>query len=174
MSHRLAFPSVISTTAAILILAAGCADQSPTATRLDPTARVSAAQMVGQKVNAVRAEHRFQAGAVQQVIGPEGGTIQFGIGEIEFPAGAVAHPTLIAASVDGETMAVDFAPHGLQFSAGAEPRLTFYTGGIGDGELVITYVGADADILEVIPTSRGSGIAWGLLTHYSKYVLSIP
>ena len=116
--HRSMF-AMLPTLAGILILASGCMEASPTTVQLDPsgTAALSKSHV---------------AGVYQASIGPDGGTLEFSIGQIVFPAGAVSRNTTITARVDGKTIAVDFQPH-LVFPDNAQPALT------------LSYAGVDVD-----------------------------
>jgi hypothetical protein len=127
MTRRPLFSAALAWLAGILILASGCMDQSPTATILEPTT-VSRAAVAPTGVSAVRAAAPYQAGSVSQTITPAGGSIDFGIGTIVFPSHAVQRATVITATVDGETMAVEFGPH-LVFDQ-AQPTLCFDAAGI--------------------------------------------
>jgi hypothetical protein len=110
---RRPFFKAASSVAAILILAAGCGEQTPTAVQIESPSLSSASAPKGPKANVVKT--KFHAGTYAAVIGPEGGRIDFGIGTIDFPAGAVAHAIRITATTDGEHLGVTFAPHGLRF-----------------------------------------------------------
>ena len=94
--RRPVFSAVLGTVAGILILASGCAEQDPTAVQLKPARALSAARA-------------YQRGTYAMNIGPSGGSINFPIGQIVFPAGAVTeettitilHPFTPSAIVDG-------------------------------------------------------------------------
>lgn len=123
--------------AGILILASGCMDQSPTATLLDP-ATVSAPQaQFPSSIRPIFSAAPFAAGQSSTRITPAGGTIDFGIGTITFPQGAVDQATWITAGVDGSTISVEFGPH-LVFDD-VQPTLCFDVAGVAlsDGIAVI-------------------------------------
>jgi hypothetical protein len=177
MTRRTSIRSVLSSASAILILAAGCADQSPTAVQLDPVSVSAAKSAVGSLAKVVKAGQKYEAGTYSAVITPAGGTIEFGIGSIEFPAGAVSQATQISATVDGEDLKVEFAPHGLQFNAGSEPTLTFNTVGISaPSNAAIFYVDSSGTILEGVATivDISADSAFGRIGHFSAYTYAAP
>jgi hypothetical protein len=162
--------------AAILILAAGCADHSPTAVELDPAslgANRSATVVKGSGPAVV--SHHHEAGSYSAMITHRGGTLDFGIGSITFPAGALKGPTRITAVTDGETVGVTFGPHGTQFPADAMPTLTFVIPGGVPAGAYIAYVDEAGTFIEFVETSRGSTgtTVSGKLPHFSKLVMAV-
>lgn len=174
MKRRSLFASVASSLTAILILAAGCSDQDPMAVQLEPGAVGTVRGEIGGRANVLRST--YAAGNFSSVIGPEGGTIQFGIGEITFPAGAVQRPTLISAAVDGEHLAVTFSPHGLRFTEHAQPvlSLSFAESSASASKLGIQYVDSGFNVLEVLETSTDivAEKVTARLWHFSTYVIA--
>jgi hypothetical protein len=173
MTRRPLFSAALAWLAGILILASGCMDQSPTATVLE-TATVSPAAVLPAGVSAVRAAAPYEAGSVSQTITPAGGSIDFGIGTIVFPKNAVQRATVITATVDGVSMAVEFGPHGLTFPADAQPQLMFGYKGIDiTNGASIYYIDDQGAVLEdlggVIDSSSETVSAW--LQHFSPYIL---
>lgn len=163
MIRRRLFASAIASAAAILILAAGCAEQTPTAVTLEPTSVQAGKAGIGKTISVLKSSH--QAGTFSAVITPAGGTIDFGIGSITFPAGAVSRATAVSATVNGADLAVEFQPHGTTFPAGHEPTLTFNAGAPGS----IYYVDKAGRVLEALRTRfDGSGIH-AELGHFSHY-----
>lgn len=166
--------SVASSLAAILILAAGCGEQTPTATRLEPSA-VEASQVgIGHQVSAIQKVH--QAGTFSKVITPAGGSIDFGIGSISFPAGAVSRATAISATVNGTELAVELEPHGTVFPVGKEPTLALdasHASSAADRARVY-YVDDTGAVLETLATNFSSATMWASvsLQHFSKYALA--
>jgi hypothetical protein len=173
MKRRPLLASVITSLTAILILAAGCGDQSPTATRLEPTTLNASRGGVGHHARTIKRHHR--AGHVSETIGRRGGTIDFGIGTLVVPPGALRHNTRISATVNGEDLAVEFEPHGLKFRRGREATLTFdYARSDGEADdLQVFYVDNSETILESLPTLRSSNRQTfsTKLEHFSGYLL---
>jgi hypothetical protein len=172
---RRPFFKAASSLAAILILAAGCGDQTPTAVQLQETGlAASGSQATGPKANVVKT--RYAAGTYAAVIGPQGGRIDFGIGSLDFPAGALSRTTRITATTDGENLGVTFGPHGLQFPEGRQPMLSFAA--IDDSHDIATanilYVDEDHRVLETVATVRDiAGRALrGHLHHFSTYAIA--
>lgn len=158
--------------AGILILASGCMDQSPTATSLD-TFEDQRAQLPAN-VSPLRAAAAYESGSFSALITPAGGSIDFGIGTIDFPKHAVDHATVITASVDGSSMAVEFAPHGLNFPPTAQPALSFRYSGIAlPSSPTIFYVDDAGRPLEnlggTVDTQSETVTSW--LSHFSPYIL---
>lgn len=174
MTRRPTFFSAASSLAAILILAAGCSEHSPTAIQLEPSVVSSARAEIGAKVSPMLAATRYAAGTYAAVIGPEGGSLAFGIGAMEFPEGALSRPTRITAEVDGATLGVKFGPSGLVFPAEAQPILSF-KGDVKDpAQLTIAHVSEKDEVIEFLSTTLASGIWQAEVSHYSKYVLITP
>lgn len=174
MKRRPLLASVITSLTAILILAAGCGDQSPTATRLEPTTLNASRGGVGHHARTIKRHHR--AGHFSQTIGRRGGTIDFGIGSLVVPPGALRHPTRISATVNGEDLAVEFEPHGLRFRRGHEATLTFDLRDIRleNDHPEIEYVDTSNTILESLPTTIYSAahLASTQIAHFSIYVMA--
>lgn len=156
--------------AGILILASGCMDQSPTATHLDPATVSGDRAQFTSGVRPILAAAPFAAGASSQIITPAGGAIDFGIGTIVFPQGAVDRATWITAEVDGTNMAVEFGPH-LVFST-AQPTLCFDVLGasLPDGYHVV-HVKDDGTAEKVTHVATANGICV-TVSSFSKYVLA--
>lgn len=170
MARRPLFKAAVPL-AAILILAAGCGDHSPTAVSLESSSIAEARS--GAKANVV--SHQHESGTYWANIGKHGGTLDFGIGTISFPAGALEKTTKITAVTDGETMSVTFGPHGTQFPVSAQPTITFQVGDSGvPAGAHIAYVNGDDEIIELVVTewnSSGTAVS-GKLPHFSKLVLA--
>jgi hypothetical protein len=163
-----------SSFAAILILAAGCGDHTPTAVQLEQSNALAASAARGPKANVVKTQ--FVAGSYAAVIGPQGGTIEFGIGQLVFPAGALKSPTRITATTDGSHLGVEFGPHGLVFPSSAQPRVSFHTGDIlaDPTSAVIVYIDDLQQVLETIATFydiEAKAVA-GKLSHFSTYAIA--
>ncbi len=173
MFRRTPFLPLISSMAAILILAAGCSDQVPTGVQLQKSYRAIALPEAALTPSFAR------SGAASRVIGPEGGTIQAGRITLSFPAGAVAAPTKIIVSPDPRNLAVTLEPHGLQFPAGREPSVTFSYRGISslpESDLTILYLAETGVALEqlAVSVSTGSRSVTSRLRHFSEYALVAP
>lgn len=167
-SARRAVPSL----AAILILAAGCSEPGPTAARLEPGTLTASAGEVGGMARVLQASYR--AGTYSAVITRNGGTLDFGIGSISFPAGAVSRTTRISATVDGRSLAVNFEPHGTVFAAGHEPTLTFGVPGVGQA-VEIEYLSDSGAVLERLATGTDTltGTIFAQIKHFSPYAAGI-
>ena len=173
MSRRTLSFRLFSSAAAILILAAGCSDQNPTASQLETgynAVALPAAEL---------APSFSRAGGVRKLVGPDGGEIRVGRVAISFPKGALAEPTMISVSPAVNNLAVTFGPHGLHFPAGSEPTLTFSYQGIGnvpEHQLTVLYMSEAGLILEELPATVDTreGTATRRLAHFSQYVLAWP
>ena len=157
--------------AAVLMLAAGCADRGPTEVELRPEGL-----RVGGVAQALIAPIGYRGGIYSRVIDQNGGVLYFGTGSLSFPPRALAQPTRITATVDGLTVGATFGPHGLTFPATARPVLKFNSGHtlLGMRPPQIAYVGHDNLVLELLPTDLdASGIhASASLRHFSPYILA--
>jgi hypothetical protein len=165
--HRRRF-SPRAALAAILILVAGCGEREPVGAELRTGLRV------GEVAQVITAPSSFGAGSYSRTLGPDGGILHFGIGNLQFPAGALERPTTITATVDGETIGAVFGPHGLTFPSNARPTLTFYVGSNAavDGSASILYVTSLNVVLEVLG-GRVGPTGYSVLTdigHFSKFI----
>lgn len=175
MARRSLF-SVISSAAAILILAAGCSDAMPTGAVVDQEELVAVSEL-GKLAppNIVLAARGHRGGVSQELISPDGGTIEFEGGSINFPAGAVAQDTKINARVDANFLAVTFGPHGLQFPADAQPTLTISFAGTEAGsDLTVLYLGNDGAVIESLggTVNVENQTVTLSLEHFSTYALA--
>jgi hypothetical protein len=174
MKRRPLLASLVSSLAAILLLAAGCGEQSPTASRLEPTELAAARQGVGRRARVLKA--RYHAGRFSRTLGPDGGTLSFRIGRLIVPPGALSGRTRITAYVNGEDLAVEFQPHGLAFHPGHEPilEINFRKAPFPDSDLHIQYVDSLMNLLESLPTSTDpeSNVARAPIAHFSLYCLA--
>lgn len=167
---RLTTRSAVLVLLLLAVVAGGCSRGEPTGPVLRPEGL-----RVGAVAQAVWSPVSFQRGVYGRWIGAEGGTLHFGGGSLSFPAGALDRTTLITAMVDGQRLAVDFGPAGLQFAPDAKPVLSFSFGTTQfDGRrLQIAYVDEESRVLSVLPTMVfGSGVATAPLDHFSPYILA--
>jgi hypothetical protein len=175
MTRRPSVTTAVTSLAAILILAAGCSEPGPTAARLEPTVVSASRSVIGTQARVVHAT--YSAGTYSAVVTPSGGTLDFGIGSISFPAGAVQSAVRISATVDGQTLAVNFEPHGTMFAAGHEPTLRLeLTGAVEDTSgTEIQYLSDSGLILERLPTAVDNlnGSISTQIQHFSPYAAGI-
>jgi hypothetical protein len=158
--RRPVFSAVLGTVAGILILASGCADQSPTAVQVRPAKALSAAKA-------------YQSGSFTMSIDPSGGTFSFPIGHISFPAGAVSETTTITATLDGRTLAVEFEPH-MMFPDGAQPTLAMSVTGLKvnfDG-VHFLHVADDGATISTFRPIVENGIASINVEGFSRWILA--
>lgn len=148
----------------------GCGGEVPTASELRPEGL-----RVGAVAKPVLSPVAFEAGSYRATIGPEGGVLDFGIGSLTFPAGAVAQPTIITADVDGHVVGVEFSPDGLVFPRAAQPVLRLDVGrdNISRSSQIV-YVDPSHTILQLLETEHQmlSGVASARLAHFSPYILA--
>lgn len=162
--HRIS--SAVAGLASILILASGCGEPAPTEVGLRP-----GGLQVGSVVTAARSAVPYLQGTYAAEIGPEGGTLHFGVGSLSFPQGAISSRTLITASVDGLTIGAEFGPRGLLFPAGSEPTLKFYVAPPLQEMGRILYVDRHDRVLEVLGSRASeSSSVQAELSHFSKYI----
>jgi hypothetical protein len=173
MSRRSLFSPLISSVAAILILAAGCSDRTPTTAQLETSYDAVLLPEAGLTPSFSR------SGSASRVIGPEGGEIKAGRITISFPAGALSQPTEISVAPDPKKLAVTFGPHGTQFPAGAEPTLTFNYAGIAnlpERDLTVYYVSNSGVVLEKLTASVDTDAKTVTVKpgHFSNYAVATP
>jgi hypothetical protein len=174
MKPRPLFAPITLWLAAILMFAAGCGEQNPAAPQLEPSTVAAARGGVGRQANIIKRAHR--AGRYTNHIGPEGGTLDFGIGSLSIPAGALDSVVLVTAKVNGRDLAVDFQPHGLIFRPGHEPTLSFALAGVlrPEAALQIVYVDEWMTVLETFAhaTPSSSHRVDAAISHFSTYCLA--
>lgn len=142
-------------------------------TNADPTAFNNDRLEVGRVAVAAPAPFPYSAGVYSQFIDERGGNLDFGIGEIAFPSGAIAEETLIRATVDGERVSVTFEPTGLQFSALAQPVLRFRLSTLQKNPAIL-YVDHSNVVLDMLPARVAEGPAVEApLPHFSKYIFGV-
>jgi hypothetical protein len=170
MNHRTRISAALVALLAVVALAAGCRDAAPTEVELRPDGL-----RVGSVAQAVILPFRQPAQWRSKVIGPAGGVVRFGSGEIVFPAGAIARPTRITATVESSRYAVTFEPHGLTFPNNARPSLRFNIRGVAvaPARLQVAYVRNSGTVLELLQTdiNPNSASATAPLDHFSTYVM---
>jgi hypothetical protein len=156
---------------AVLVMAAGCGDRVPTGVDLRPEGGLK----VGSVAHVLALPSRGHIGQNSRIIDARGGSVDFGIGRVVFPAGALARPTLITAVTANATRAVTFSPHGLVFPAEAQPELHLKTSGIPTPfeSLRIIYVNPNGYIAEILPTAIdvSTGTAVSAISHFSTYAM---
>lgn len=128
---------------------------------------------VGSVARASAAPFPYESGRYEKHIDQRGGTINFAIGELYFPPGALKARTVITADVDGRTVGVTLGPSGISFPTNAQPILRFRS--LPPKRLPrILYVDSDDVVLEILPTRMRdrSGLEANL-SHFSKYIFGV-
>jgi hypothetical protein len=109
-------------------------------------------------------------------IGPKGGGITVGAHQIDIPAGALASDVEITVSEKaGNTMELEFQPHGLQFAKPVEMTFNYGRCVVADAQaLDVVYVGNGWKLLETVPSSdkRSAHRISALTDHFSGYMVS--
>lgn len=170
MIHRPRVVAALAGLTTLVLLAAGCAEQDPTGVELRPRDGLQ----VGSVAQILSAPTTYDHLQYAGLIGPQGGSITFGIGRIEFPAGAVTAVTPITATVSGNEMAVTFSPHGLVFPTRASPQLRLNLAGVSvePERIEIIYVNSYGIIAEVLPTTvQVEGSVSTPISHFSTYAM---
>jgi hypothetical protein len=170
MKHRIRLSCAGAALLAILAVVAGCGDTGPTGVPLRPDGL-----RVGSVAQAVMSPVAYASGTFSRQIGPDGGMLYFGVGNLTIPRGAVANTTTITAKVDGVSAAVDFGPEGLVFPIQARPVVELSSiGSIDPSRIGIVYVNDQARIVTVLPTivDVSTRTARAYLDHFSPYILA--
>lgn len=141
-------------------------------TQANPVATASERFQVGALAIAAPALVQLPAGEYSRVIDEHGGRLNFGVGEILFPPGALDKETKISAATDGRTMAVTLRPEGLHFPLHAQPILRFNI--VAHRDPVILYVDHTNTVLELLKARPGerTGVE-AQLQHFSKYIFGV-
>lgn len=109
------------------------------------------------------------------VIGPDGGTLAVGPNKLVVPPGALATRTLIAATVDADTIAnIEFQPEGLHFAVPAQ--LTVSVAGCliprtASADIVYLRDGTIAEEIQSVFDRQGQKIS-GPINHFSEYSIA--
>lgn len=113
---------------------------------------------------------------VSRRIGRSGGSLKFGRSELKVPAGALGDDVQVSATIRlGESVGVEFAPHGLKFAKPAELRID-YTGctpPLG-AALNVYYTNDQGRIVQTMPSAdtRSTKQIRALTDHFSGYAVS--
>lgn len=151
----------------MIVLASASCEQPDLAAPTMPQLRV------GDVAHAVNSPLPYRAGRYQERITQRGGVLDFGVGELVFPPGAVDREITIVANVDGRTVAVTLEPAGLTFPRAAQPILRFSVPPMR-GTPRIYYVGLNNVIAEILPTRTNSRTSLETrLAHFSKYIFGV-
>ena len=170
MIHRPRIVAALAGLTAMVLLAAGCAEQDPTGVELQPAGGLQ----VGSVAHPVIAPTMFHSASYSRVIDGRGGVLHFGIGSLTFPPGALSQPTVITARTDGVTVAAAFGPHGLVFPAHSSPTLTFVIplAASISAKGSVYYVDSRNVVLEDMGASFASepGTVQTSVRHFSKFI----
>jgi hypothetical protein len=129
----------------------------------------------GPDVDLLRCEPKEYA-ADAAIIGPNGGTLHVGPHELVIPKGALAEEQLITAEAPTSSLVdVELAPHGLQFLASAQLKLS-YKGCVRptDTDLRVAYLSQGNQVLELPPSKddKLGDIVEALIDHFSRYAIA--
>jgi hypothetical protein len=117
------------------------------------------------------------ADSVTQLIGPAGGTIQFGPHTLVIPAGALDSTVAITAVAPSDTLnRAVFSPAGLQFQQPASLTMSYANCGI-IGSLLPRQIAYTTDLLQVLEYIGGTNDILGQtvsapIHHFSDYVVA--
>lgn len=172
---KLRLRGLLALAAGILITIGGCAEQSPTITS-GPEAGTLYQLLEVRSLPADPSYSSSTTPRVEQVIGPEGGTLSIPGGHsIAFPAGALSAPTRIRAKVDSRYIQVDLEPHGIQFPAGYEPelKLSYAAAQSVPSRLTVIYLDDAGRVLEDMSGTNDATnkLVSARLPHFSRYAL---
>ncbi len=163
--------------ALVVCVIASCSDSAPTA---PTTAQAPNASLIGDllRPTGLLQCSALPAASSAQTIGPAGGSITVGPHVLRIPAGALAQPTSITATiVTGQGVnGIRFQPAGLQFAKPAYLTMSYANCSLL-GKLLpkrIAYTSDLLDILEYIlslDNLLGKNVT-GQVKHFSEYVIA--
>lgn len=158
----------------LVLVASACGDPTVAPPAGPPTSLIGG--LFGT-MNLLRCEP-LQAESVHTLIGPEGGRLAVGPHTLVVPAGALAEPVTIIASIQsGAERLVSFAPEGLTFAADADLTLS-YAGCDGLALLLLpkTVVQVDdhLELLDLLPSmdNLAARTVSSRLRHFSNYAIA--
>ncbi len=106
--------------------------------------------------------------------GPTGAVIVVGLDRLVIPAGAVAEPTLITATIPADTLAdIHFEPQGLQFAKRATLVLSTVGCNVGDRTPShVVYLDDAGNVLETLGATYNGHAAATTIGHFSSYSIA--
>ena len=115
--------------------------------------------------------------ATTRIVGPRGGTLDFGPHELEIPIGALSGYTVITAEVPVSTsVSTRFSPHGTTFHVAPKLTLSYAhcNRPLTSVEHIVYTNGVEGEVLEVPPSSDDAlnQRVYGWLSHFSIYALA--
>lgn len=115
--------------------------------------------------------------SVTTIIGPAGGALNVGPHRLLVPAGSLAQPVAITATiVTGPTNRVHFEPEGLKFGAPASVTISYANCGLLGSLLPkhVAYVDVNLSILELLRTTDNllARKVTGRIKHFSDYAVA--
>jgi hypothetical protein len=110
------------------------------------------------------------------IIGPNGGTLHVGAGELVIPKGALDQEQLITMEAPTSSLVdVRFEPHGLQFERSAQLKLS-YKGCVRptSADLLVAYLDLGNQVLELPPSLdlRADDEVEADIDHFSRYAIA--
>ncbi|MHB1861919.1 MAG: hypothetical protein ACYCVL_03025 [Gemmatimonadaceae bacterium] len=174
---------VLTLSGMAVVLAAGCRDLTPPAS--SPASHAAAAAR-GIR-NDVESSDGDDGGTpalltcsahgtltTSAMVGSSGAVIAVGLDRLVIPAGAVAEPTLITATIPADTLAdIHFGPQGLRFEKGA--TLVLSTAGCnlrGKTPGHVVYLDDAGNVLETLGATFNGHAVVTTIEHFSSYSIA--
>jgi hypothetical protein len=163
--------------ALVVCVIASCSDRAPTA---PTTAPAPDASLIGDllRPTGLLQCSALPAASVTETIGPEGGSITVGPHVLRIPAGALAKPTTITATLDVNrgVNGIRFQPEGLQFASPAYLTMSYANCNLL-GKLLPKRIAYTTDLMDVIEyllslDNLFTKKVTGRVPHFSEYIIS--
>jgi hypothetical protein len=161
----------------VVLLVGACVDGSPTAVPETPQPDASLIGALLQPTGLLSCSD-LPAASTTQTVGSLGGVIRVGPHTLSIPAGALAQPTTITATLEtGRGVnAIRFEPEGLQFERSASLTMSYANCNLLGSLLPkrIAYTTSALDILEYllsVDNLFGNRVT-GRLVHFSDYAIA--
>jgi len=161
----------------VVCVIASCSDYAPTA---PTTAPAPDASLIGDllRPTGLLKCSALPAASVTQTIGPEGGSITVGPHVLRIPAGALANPTTITATLDVNrgVNGIRFQPEGLRFASPAYLTMSYANCNLL-GKLLPKRIAYTTDLMDVIEyllslDNLFTKKVTGRVPHFSEYIIS--
>jgi hypothetical protein len=163
--------------ALVVCVIASCSDRAPTAPTSAPAPDASLIGDLLRPTGLLQCS-ALPAASTTQTIGPQGGSITVGPHVLRIPAGALANPTSITATLDTQrgVNGIRFQPEGLQFASAAYLTMSYANCSLL-GRLLPKRIAYTTNLLAIVEyllsvDNLFTKQVTGRVPHFSEYVIA--